>query len=742
MGKVVKVVAISVDEANRPTGLSSMGEGDYIASSIIDPGVNSVVRSFEEASAGNSFPGAGGGGGDPLVNDWVYGASGRTDQTNDVVSSDIDGSAYWISAYDYSVSSWRTVRDTSTTWTGGGVADVDTAVSGPWQETYLDVKDVSSLRNRVIDYVRDGSGDIGNTSSYVRDGSGNIGNTSSFSHDNSGNIIDASNTIYTFSADMQTSTIGLSSLVDASTAILDTSVGELNVFSGSVDASTATLDANITTNRNQLDDVTTLSGDWENTATWMDVSSTKSIGGATPTLANDLNVNGMDLSGVSGILSDTSIKIESNKLDINTTAALNLVGGTFVKIEPNSAYPVYIKSERLDFVGPDATDDQGAAIYNVSSIEGRDGKLTLRTSGTGSNDLDIISQGTGKILMQAQGGNVNIKSGGAGFVNLQHTDSQTDFTSMLQVGPEGCDFRASKLMNASSLAGSAGQDFSIEGENLSISSTVGDLTLSAPNTLNLSGAGDSEGVDGVVLGGAGAITRINGDSVFINGMGAKNNTIWAQGGTSLTLSSDTSIILDSGTVTYAEDTLLQGAGGGIDIEAVKTADIGEVTSDSVKISTTLSGGPNCTVTVSGCPIPNPFMWTQMDSDGTLDTGTSYFGSGTACSVVSSTNFATQGRWDDTLKQFNVSAEGFWEVNANLFVRVGSTTTPTIAIRINDSTNPVATSPQINSAIDPIEHGMNLVKYFSAGDFIQILINDASNDVGFKNDSNILFRRLA
>jgi hypothetical protein len=94
---------------------------------------------------------------------------------------------------------------------------------------------------------------------------------------------------------METSTAGLSSIVDAfsgnvetSVVDLDTSTDALNVWSGSVEASTATLDAQVPSAPgfagwdSTESTVTSKSGDWDNAATWGDVSSTKCLGGTAP----------------------------------------------------------------------------------------------------------------------------------------------------------------------------------------------------------------------------------------------------------------------------------------------------------------------------------------------------------------------------------------------------------------------------------------------------------------------------
>ena len=76
--------------------------------------------------------------------------------------------------------------------------------------------------------------------------------------------------------------------VETSVVDLDTSTDALNVWSGSVEASTATLDGQVPSAPgfagwdSTESTVTSKSGDWDNAATWGDVSSTKSLGGTAP----------------------------------------------------------------------------------------------------------------------------------------------------------------------------------------------------------------------------------------------------------------------------------------------------------------------------------------------------------------------------------------------------------------------------------------------------------------------------
>ena len=409
------LVALDADELGRPTGLKAMTADDTISSSILTRNVRNAVSGIDGVSAtvsDNSGAWTGGGVSADGYENWnaaLDTVSSTTDGSAywvsaysyslcawdtvsatsatwtggggvsadgyenwnaalDTVSSTTDGSAFWVSAYNYSLCAWDTVSATSGAWTGGGNANVDTAVSARWEDTFENVRDTSSLRDRVLNYITDGSGYIGEVSSFVVDSSGDLVNASGTFETFSGNmetsaaglssIVDAfsgnvetsvvtidgdittnttnigsidsrvttvesqvpsavgysdwdrttayvtnassdlenaSSTFETFSSTMETSTAGLSSIVDAfsgnvetSVVDLDTSTDALNVWSGSVEASTATLDAQVPSAPgfagwdSTESTVTSKSGDWDNAATWGDVSSTKCLGGTAP----------------------------------------------------------------------------------------------------------------------------------------------------------------------------------------------------------------------------------------------------------------------------------------------------------------------------------------------------------------------------------------------------------------------------------------------------------------------------
>jgi hypothetical protein len=259
-------------------------------------GYNYGLSAWETVSSTSSTWVGGGGLSAPGFEDW--------NNTFDVVDSDSAGSAFWVSAYSYSLSAWETVATTSSTWTGGtspsapGFEDwnntfgeVDSG-SGGWNTIYGDRTNIIETSSRTDD-VRDTSGNwntiygdrvnIITTSARtddVRDTSGNwntiygdrtnlittsartddvrdtSGNWNTIYNDRA-NIITTSartddvrdtsgnwNTIYNDRTNLLTTSANTITNTN-NVARLDASTTALNVFSGSVDVSTATLDSRV-----------------------------------------------------------------------------------------------------------------------------------------------------------------------------------------------------------------------------------------------------------------------------------------------------------------------------------------------------------------------------------------------------------------------------------------------------------------------------------------------------------------
>ena len=385
------LVALDADELGRPTGLKAMTADDTISSSVLTRNIRDVVTTVEDSSGTWEEGGA-------ISTD----VSSRWEDTFGVVSSTTDGSAYWISSYNYSLCAWDTVSATSGTWTGGGVsadgyenwnaaldtvssttdgsgfwvsaynyslcawdtvsatsgawtaggdANVDTAVSGPWENTFENVRDTSSLRDRVLNYITDGSGYIGEVSSFVVDASTDL--------------VNASGTFETFSGNMETSTAGLSSIVDT--------------FSGNVETSVVTIDGDITTNTTNIGSidsrVTTVESqvpsavgysDWDRTTAYVTDASTD-LENASSTFETFSGNMETSTAGLSGIVDTFSGNVETSVVDLDTsTDALNVFSGS---VEASTATLDAQVPSAPGFAGWDSTKttvDAGASNWDTA----------------------------------------------------------------------------------------------------------------------------------------------------------------------------------------------------------------------------------------------------------------------------------------------------------------------------------------------------------------------------------------
>jgi len=290
MAEFSAIVAIQVDEAGRPTNLEAFQAGDTLASSVLTQGVKDVVTAVEDTSAVWDA------GGDPQIATYVRSASGDIESVSGSVASVVDGSGHWLSGYNYSLSAWETVSSTSSTWTGGGA-------SAPgyegWQDTFEIERDTSSVRGRVVNYITNGSGSIGNTSSFASDSSANLINASSVFRGFSGSVETSTTTLDTSVGALNV----WSGSVETSTTTLDTSVGALNVWSGSVDTSVGDIggpSASVGLGPSAAGFATwnTIYGDRDNIISVsgsVDASNTAWLNGATPTLTNPLRGDDLTL---------------------------------------------------------------------------------------------------------------------------------------------------------------------------------------------------------------------------------------------------------------------------------------------------------------------------------------------------------------------------------------------------------------------------------------------------------------
>jgi len=226
------------------------------------------------------------------------------------------------------------------------------------------------------------------------------------------------------------------------------------------------------------------------------------------------------------------------------------------------------------------------------------------------------------------------------------------------------------------------------------------------------------------------------------------------GGTGATsIEAATGLVYDSaaGTLTTADDVEEVTFLGGSEVLVAR----------KIHAANDLSGNPACVVRFDGsvsatagvsalnisatnlqastCPVPNPVCYAQMDGDGTAGSTEINFGAGVT--PVTTTDSSNQIAWNNTDKDFDITADGTYHVHATLILNVATTTVPTLKIK-NGTTAKNTYAPTINGAIDPQEATIQAAFTCSDGDTISVTFDDdGSTDVNLKAGSAVMIRRL-
>jgi len=665
-----------VDAAGQGTGLSAMLGVDVIASSVLTTNIRNTVSGLEGVS-GTVYQASSGWGTAGAIDSNL---SGGWESTKNSVSSTTDGSAFWISGYNYSLSAWDTVKDNSgTTWIAGGGASLEASVialnvfsgSVDSSTTVLDAS-VGALN------VFSGSVD---SSTTVLDASVGALNVFSGSVDSSTVVLDASvDALNVFSGSVETSTTSIdaritgldtsvhalnvfSGSVEVSTdAIdgritgLDTSVHALNVFSGSVEVSTDAIDGRVTGLDTSVHALNVFSGsvevstdaidgrvtavelevpsatgyvDWNDTATWADVSSTKSIGGSTPTLSNDLDANGNSIRG-------------ANLSVCSTTGDLTLSAVGDIRIGAQK----YIKSQ-----------DSG----------------NLLLSGTNAYLLGFDNLKIGTTIAAASAWNeTEIGKSGSGY-----------------------DYALSAwttVKDTSSSWGGGGGSY----EACAIASAIY-VGVPAGSAIDLSGAdGDTidEVGDGNILSIDSAAARVKWVKPAFGPVGFDN-------------------IINLGAGVGSDATLSVGAATML----IRDVHVGGDLSSTVDATVQLDSS---TITVSSCPVPPPWSFVMLTAAANVTTSQDYYFGMSGSTKTITESDVQHITWNDTLAVFTIANAGFYEFEMQGSVIVNtSPTTITTTIVETDFLGGTEVSKNVKNQlvranIDPHDIMLKWVGYVAAG----------------------------
>lgn len=178
--------------------------------------------------------------------------------------------------------------------------------------------------------------------------------------------------------------------------------------------------------------------------------------------------------------------------------------------------------------------------------------------------------------------------------------------------------------------------------------------------------------------------------------------------------------------------------------SAKSIETGTLTSDSTSVAL---GVGNVTVSAyalevgepTACPIPNPFSYAQLTSNGTAEDSEQNVGIGADITSVNSNTSHIQ--WNDTDKDFELSAAGTYECTVRLVATVAATTEVTIKIKKNtDVKNSIVS--KVHSGIDPTESSLAAVFNATTADTISVTTtDDGTQDVTALAGTTITVKRL-
>jgi uncharacterized protein YceH (UPF0502 family) len=309
----------------------------------------------------------------------------------------LDTSTDALNVFSGSVDTSTAILDTSTDALNVFSGSVDTSVVTLDSDiTAIDTR-VGTVESQVPSAV--GFSDWNRTRDYVTAASAGLDDVL----DTSADWDEARTTISTFSGNMETSTAGLSALVDASTAILDTSTDALNVFSGSVDTSVVTLDTS-------TDALNVFSGSVETSTTTIDgrvVTVEAQVPSATGFAGWDSTETTVD-NGASNwdtIYGDRA-NIQSISGTVGTSATAFLTGATptaTVSAITVSSCPVPAPWSFVAITDDEQTKDSSQTDYYWGSAVGGEATLPAKTNTEFSPEL-ISWDNTGMFFTVATAG--------------------------------------------------------------------------------------------------------------------------------------------------------------------------------------------------------------------------------------------------------------------------------------------------------------------------------------------------
>jgi len=172
---------------------------------------------------------------------------------------------------------------------------------------------------------------------------------------------------------------------------------------------------------------------------------------------------------------------------------------------------------------------------------------------------------------------------------------------------------------------------------------------------------------------------------------------------------------------------------------------------SVKVTTTLSAGPSCSVkfdlsavTVSSCPVPPPWSFVEVTADDGQNTADPYYFASGSTQAKTEVN-AGHITWNSTHSYFTIANAGYYEFEMQGSITVGSspTTVTTSIIQTaglgGSETEKIDKVQVVRTNIDPHDIVIKWVGYCGAANFTCKL--DGTGTVRMEKGSTFTCKRI-
>ena len=183
------------------------------------------------------------------------------------------------------------------------------------------------------------------------------------------------------------------------------------------------------------------------------------------------------------------------------------------------------------------------------------------------------------------------------------------------------------------------------------------------------------------------------------------------------------------------------SGTGVSAVSVSATHLSAVSVSATSVSAVAIGTIASSMTVSNCPVPQPFAYVKLDDDGTAASTETNVGAGATLTDVTSNNSHDINWTGSTKNYFTILHRGTYELVARLSLEVASSTKVTIKIK-NNTTVVNTIDTFINSALDPHEATISAV--FAAIPTEEISVthtDDGSANVNAAAGTTLTIKRL-